>query len=89
MRNIIFEQDPFDDYTDWAIYNKSVFKRIYEVIRDIRRHPFEGIGKPEPLKGNLSGYWSRRITDEHRLVYKIDANGDILIISVKGHYGDK
>ncbi|GAB4043592.1 Txe/YoeB family addiction module toxin [Spirosoma jeollabukense] len=89
MRNIIFEQDPFDDYTDWAIYNKSVFKRIYEVIRDIRRHPFEGIGKPELLKGNLSGYWSRRITDEHRLVYKIDTNGDILIISVKGHYSDK
>ena len=56
MRNIIFEQDPFDDYADWAIYNKSVFKRIYEVIRDIRRHPVEGIGKPEPLKGNLSGY---------------------------------
>lgn len=89
MRNIILEQDPFDDYADWAIYNKSIFKRIYEVIRDIRRHPFEGIGKPEPLKGNLSGYWSRRITDEHRLVYKVDSNGNILIISVKGHYSDK
>ena len=56
MRNIIFEQNSFDDYANWAIYNKSVFKRIYEVVRDIRRHPFEGIGKPEPLKGNLSGY---------------------------------
>ena len=89
MRNIIFEQDPFDDYADWAIYNKSIFKRIYEIIRDIRRHPFEGIGKPEPLKGNLSGYWSRRITDEHRLVYKIDSTGNVLIISVKGHYSDK
>lgn len=89
MRNIIFEQGPFDDYADWAIYNKAVFKRIYELIRDIRRHPFEGIGKPEPLKGNLSGYWSRRITDEHRLVYKVDSNGDILIIGVKGHYGDR
>ncbi|WP_460963242.1 Txe/YoeB family addiction module toxin [Spirosoma litoris] len=55
----------------------------------MRRHPFEGIGKPEPLKGNLSGWWSRRITDEHRLIYKIDQNGDILISSVKGHYGDK
>lgn len=89
MKNIIFEQDPFDDYADWAIYNKNVFKRLYEVIRDVRRHPFEGIGKPEPLKGNLAGYWSRRITAEHRLVYKIDENADVLIIPVKGHYGDK
>lgn len=89
MKNIIFEQDPFDDYADWAIYNKNIFKRLYEVIRDVRRHPFEGIGKPEPLKGNLAGYWSRRITTEHRLVYKVNENADILIISVKGHYGDK
>jgi toxin YoeB len=89
MKNVIFEQDPFDDYADWAIYNRNIFKRTYELLKDIRRNPFDGIGKPEPLKGNLSGYWSRRITDEHRLIYKVDSNGDILVISVKGHYGDK
>lgn len=89
MRKLVFDQDAFDDFADWGIYNRNVFKRIYELLKDIRRHPFEGIGKPELLKGNLSGYWSRRITDEHRLVYKVESPEHILIISVKGHYGDK
>ena len=89
MRKLVFDQDAFDDFADWGIYNRNVFKRIYELLKDIRRHPFEGIGKPELLKGNLSGYWSRRITDEHRLVYKVESPEYILIISVKGHYGDK
>ena len=75
--------------TDWAIYNKNIFKRTYEIIKDIRRHPFEGIGKPEALKHNLKGFWSRRITDEHRIVYRVtEVEGDILILSVKGHYTD-
>lgn len=86
MRRIIFERDVLDDYADWGIYQRNIFKRIYELLKDIRRHPFEGIGKPEPLKGNLSGFWSRRITDEHRLVYRVNSDGDIEIISVKGHY---
>ncbi len=86
MKNIVFDPDAFDDYCDWAIYNKNIFKRTFEVIRDIRRNPFDGIGKPEALKHNLKGCWSRRITDEHRIVYKIVENGDIFIISVKGHY---
>ncbi|MCY7350119.1 MAG: Txe/YoeB family addiction module toxin [Cytophagaceae bacterium] len=86
MRRLIFEQAAFDDYADWALYNRAVFKRTHELLKDIRRQPFTGIGKPEPLKGNLSGWWSRRITDEHRLVYKVESNGDILIASVKGHY---
>ena len=89
MRKLIFDQDAFDDFADWGIYNRNVFKRIYELLKDIRRHPFEGIGKPELLKGNLSDYWARRITDEHRLVYKVESPDHILIISVKGHYGDK
>jgi toxin YoeB len=88
MKRIIFEQTPFDDYADWGIYNRNVFKRIYELLKDIRRQPFEGIGKPEPLKHNLAGYWSRRITEEHRLVYRVTTEGDILVISVKGHYAD-
>ena len=88
MKRIIFDQRAFDDYADWAIYNRNVFKRIYELLKDVRRQPFEGIGKPEPLKNNLSGFWSRWITDEHRLVYRVTADGDILVISVKGHYTD-
>jgi toxin YoeB len=56
MRRIIFERDVLDDYADWGIYQRNIFKRIYELLKDIGRHPFEGIGKPEPLKGNLSGY---------------------------------
>ena len=86
MRKIVFDPDAFDDYSDWAIYNKNIFKQTFEVIRDIRRNPFDGIGKPEALKHNLKGCWSRRITDEHRIVYKVAENGDIFILSVKGHY---
>ncbi len=56
MRRIVFEDNAFEDYTDWGIYNKNIFKRIYEIIKDIRRQPFEGIGKPEALKHNLKGY---------------------------------
>lgn len=61
-----------------------VFK-ILELITDIQKHPFEGIGKPEPLKGNFTGFWSRRIDDEHRLIYKI-SDGEITILKCKGHY---
>ena len=89
MRKLVFDADAFDHLADWGIYNRNIFKRIYELLKDIRRHPFEGIGKPELLKGDLKGYWSRRITDEHRLVYKVESDEYILIISVKGHYGDK
>jgi len=56
MRRIIFERDVLDDYAEWGIYQRNIFKRIYELLKDIRRHPFEGIGKPEPLKENLSGF---------------------------------
>jgi toxin YoeB len=69
--------------------NKSVLNKIYSLIEDIQLHPFEGIGKPEPLKHNLSGYWSRRINQEHRIIYEIidEKTVNILsIISLKGHY---
>jgi toxin YoeB len=69
-----------------AIINKNTFKRIAELLKDISRTPFEGKGKPEALKHNLKGCWSRRITDEHRLVYQISSDGNIEIISCKGHY---
>jgi toxin YoeB len=82
---ISFDPDSFEDFCQWSVYNKIIFKRLVQIIKDVKRDPFIGIGKPEPLKGNLQGYWSRRITDEHRLVYKVTSE-EILIISCKGHY---
>lgn len=85
MKRVIFEHQAFEDYSNWAIYSIKTFKKIIELLRDIKRDPFKGIGKPEPLKHELAGFWSRRITEEHRLVYKISGN-DIIIVSCKGHY---
>lgn len=81
---ISFQQDAFDDFTDWSIVNKEVYKKIVSLIKEIRRTPFDGSGKPEALKHQFSGFWSRRITLEHRLVYRVEEDG-ILIISCKGH----
>ncbi len=66
---------------------KKILKRINQLIKDMRRDPFNGIGKPEPLKGNLTGLWSRRIDERHRIVYLIE-NEALLIFSCKGHYND-
>lgn len=75
----------WDDYLYWQSQDKKTLKRINQLIRDAERDPFNGIGKPEPLKGDLSGFWSRRIDEENRLVYR--PNNDILeILSCKGHY---
>ena len=86
MKKFIFHKDAFEDFSNWAIVNKNTFKRIAELLKDISRTPFEGKGKPESLKHNLKGCWSRRITEEHRLVYHINSDGNIEIISCKGHY---
>ncbi|MDR3334934.1 MAG: Txe/YoeB family addiction module toxin [Treponema sp.] len=75
----------FAAFNDWLDTDKNVFKKIRSLIKDIEQTPFKGLGKPEPLKHNLSGYWSRRITEEHRLVYKIE-NNTIIIVSCKYHY---
>jgi toxin YoeB len=75
----------WEDYVYWTKIDKNVQKRINELIREALRTPFEGKGKPEPLKGNFSGYWSRRITDEHRLVYKV-LDQRIHIIQCRFHY---
>lgn len=85
MRNVAFTQTAFDEYNEWFITDKKIIDRIKQLIRDIDRDPFRGIGKPEPLKGNWAGYWSRRIDQEHRLVYKI-SDTQILIAKCKGHY---
>jgi len=82
---IQFQQLAFDDYQKWAVENKKIFMKISGLIKEITRTPFTGTGKPEPLKGSLSGFWSRRITDEHRLVYKVEK--DVLYIAgCKSHY---
>ncbi|HEY5393452.1 MAG TPA: Txe/YoeB family addiction module toxin [Hanamia sp.] len=68
---IVWQQNAWEDYLFWQKNDKSKLKRINELIRDCQRNKYDGIGKPEPLKENLSGFWSRRIDNEHRLVYKI------------------
>lgn len=84
MNKIWFDK-AWDDYIYWQTQDKKTLKRINQLIRDTERDPFNGIGKPEPLKGELSGFWSRRIDDVNRLVYRV--NDDILeILSCKGHY---
>ena len=82
---IAFDPDAFKDFQAWATQDKKIFAKIGDLIKDATRTPFQGLGKPEGLKGNLSGYWSRRITDEHRLVYRVEKD-TLYIISCKFHY---
>jgi toxin YoeB len=82
---LIFSEHAWDDYFYWQRMDKKLVKRINLLIQEIQRTPFEGIGKPEPLKHALSGYWSRRRDDEHRLVYKVDTDF-ILIAQLRHHY---
>ena len=82
---IVFSENAWEEYLHWQRTDRKVVQRINALVREIQRDPFAGVGKPEPLKHALSGYWSRRITDEHRLVYRID--GDALwIAQVRYHY---
>ncbi len=82
---ITFEDAAWDDYLYWQQNDKAMLRRINALIRDIQRDPFAGIGKPEALKFNFSGYWSRRVDDEHRIV---DAVVDevLVIAQLRGHY---
>ncbi|MCI5158826.1 MAG: Txe/YoeB family addiction module toxin [Candidatus Electrothrix sp. AUS1_2] len=82
---VIFSEDAWEDYLYWQQADKKTLKRINRLIRDIQRAPYAGIGKPEPLKHGLSGYWSRRITDEHRLVYQVEEDA-VLIAQLRYHY---
>ena len=77
--------EAWEDFEYWLKQDKKTLKRILLLLKDIDRNGNEGIGKPEPLKRNLSGWWSRRIDDEHRIVYKVE-NNFIIIASCKGHY---
>ena len=82
---LAWTQEAWKDYVYWQGQDKKTLKRINEIISDTRRNPFEGIGKPEPLKENLSGFWSRRIDESNRLVYVVD-NNRLSIISCRYHY---
>lgn len=82
---ISFVERSWDEYNSWQKEDLKLFKKIQRLIKETLRDPFGGIGKPEPLKNNLKGYWSKRISDEHRLVYKIEEN-QLIIISCKYHY---
>ena len=82
---ISFTQIAFEDYQYWSKNDKLIFKKVNTLIKEILRTPFTGTGKPEPLKHELSGYWSRRINDEHRLVYKVEED-EVLVISCMYHY---
>ena len=77
--------DTPDEYIDWQNSDKKIVKRINDLLKKCLRTPFDGKGKPEPLKDNLSGFWSRRITDEHRLVYKVSNHG-ISVLQCRNHY---
>lgn len=83
---LIFSTKAWEQYLYWQTTDKIILKRINLLIKDIQRTPNEGIGKPEALKHGLSGYWSRRINDEHRIVYK-QQSGSILIAQLRYHYG--
>ncbi len=82
---LIFAPEAWEDYLHWQSSDRKMLKRINRLIVEIQRDPFSGIGKPEPLRHALSGYWSRRIDDEHRIVYKVVADA-LLIAQLRHHY---
>ena len=86
MKKIWFDE-AWNDYVYWQQQDKKTLKKSNELVKDTERHPFEGIGKPEPLKGEFSGFWSRRIDDKNRFVYRVKEEF-LEILSCKGHYGE-
>ncbi|MDO5086362.1 Txe/YoeB family addiction module toxin [Vandammella animalimorsus] len=84
---ISFHPQAWDDYLWWQQHDRQVLRKLNRLIRDIQRDPFGGIGKPEALKNELSGFWSRRITDEHRVVYRMEGE-ELVIAQCRGHYDD-
>lgn len=82
---IIFSEHAWDDYLYWQRTDRKILERINKLIKEIQRSPYEGTGKPEPLRHGLSGYWSRRITDEHRIVYKVEKD-TLHLAQLRYHY---
>lgn len=85
MRSVHFDSGAWEDLLFWLASDRKTARRIVRLIAEIQRNPFTGIGKPEPLRGELSGYWSRRIDDEHRLVYRAD-DEEIKVLKARYHY---
>ena len=84
---IVWFEEAWEDYVDWQTQDKKTIKRINQLLQDITRNGYVGIGKPEPLKGEFSGFWSRRIDEVNRLVYRVK-DGILEVLSCKGHYDD-
>ncbi len=85
MRDFLFTPIAFEQYNEWQSENKQIFNKLKKLIKETAKNPYEGTGKPEALKHDYKGYWSRRITDEHRLIYKVE-DKFIKIIACKFHY---
>ena len=85
---INFTEAAWQDYLYWTGQDKKTLKQINKLIADIQRNGYDGIGKPEPLRGDLSGWWSRRIDDKNRLVYRLVSHEAMEILQCRGHYGD-
>lgn len=83
--NIQFSSKGWEDCLYWQETDKRTLKKLHELMKDVSRSPYEGIGKPEPLKHALRGFWSRRITDEHRLIYKVEGNV-LYVVQARYHY---
>jgi toxin YoeB len=82
---LVFSDEAWDDYLYWQKQDRKVLNRINRLIQEVRREPFSGLGKPEPLQHALSGFWSRRITEEHRMVYRVDADS-LQLVQLRYHY---
>jgi toxin YoeB len=85
LRKVVFDPYGWEDFTYWASAGKKMLRRVLRLIEEAKRTPFEGAGKPEPLRRNLAGFWSRRIDDEHRLVYAA-TDDELIIIQARYHY---
>lgn len=86
--NKLWQDEAWEDYVHWQSQDKKTLKRINQLLQDISRNGYDGIGKPEPLKGDFTGWWSRRIDSTNRLIYRIN-NGQLEIAQCRSHYGDK
>ena len=82
---LVFADEAWEDYLYWQKQDRKMVERIHKLIQEVRRDPFAGVGKPEPLKHALAGFWSRRITDEHRMVYRVEGDS-LLIAQLRYHY---
>lgn len=89
MSSLIFLPEGWEDYPYWQVHDRKTLRRVNQLLQDISRQAFEGVGKPEPLRGNLAGWWSRRIDDANRLIYRTQGGGNIEIAQCRGHYSDK